>query len=154
MTPDAAAYERILTDLARAQGVRQGPPGFVERLLGRAPASPAFEDPWSTPVARTDDLLNPASPLLRSYAYGACPGADGGEVIDLPPSFTFGLPMDYELESSEAARERLQAIPSFARGMVVKAVEAYARRAGAARITPELLADVRARWGSRFRPRA
>ena len=95
MTPDAAAYERILRDLARAQGVGQG-----------------------------------------------------------PPSFTFGLPVDYELEWSEAARERLQAIPSFARGMVVKAVEAYARRAGAARITPELLADVRARWGSRFRPRA
>ena len=86
---DAAAYERILTDLARAQGVGQGPPGFVQRLLGRAPAPPAFEDPWSTPVARTDDLLirakcaphfrrilyqlNPASPLLRNYAHGSCP---------------------------------------------------------------------------------
>jgi len=36
--------------------------------------------------------------------------------------------------------------------MVVKAVEAYARSRGLAVITPELLADVRAKWGGRFRP--
>jgi AdoMet-dependent heme synthase len=255
---DAAAYERILTHLARAQGVGQGPPGFVQRLLGRTPAPAAFEDPWSTPVGRTDDLLirakcaphfrrilyqmNPASPLLRNYAHGSCPagksycritpegdvtpcpympvaagslrrasfaelwrsagvfedlrdpelggrcgacefskicggcrcrayatygdylaedpacgyepGAHGGAVIDLPPSYTFGLPVDYDLEWTDAARDRLHAIPSFARGMVVKAVEAYARRAGEPRVTPELLARVRQQWGGRFRPQA
>jgi hypothetical protein len=37
--------------------------------------------------------------------------------------------------------------------MVVKAVEAYARSRGDAVITPALLADVRERWGARFRPR-
>lgn len=239
---DAAAYERILTWLARAQGVGQGPP--------------AFEDPWSTPVGRADGLLirakcaphfrrilyelNPSSPLLKNYAHGSCPagkyycritplgdvtpcpympvsagnlretgfaelwrqapvfddlrdprlggrcgacefrrvcggcrcrayatygdylaedpacgyqpGAHGGGVIELPASLTFGLPVSYELAWEEGARERLAAIPSFARGMVVKAVEAYARGRGERLITRETLAEVRAKWGGRFRP--
>ncbi len=98
----------------------------------------------------------------RAYAtYGdylaedpACayqPGAHGGQRIDLPASLTFGLPVDYELAWDEEARARLQAIPSFARGMVIKAVEAYARGRGETTITPGLLADVRSTWGSRFR---
>ena len=101
----------------------------------------------------------------RAYAtYGdylaedpACayqPGAHGGQVIELPPSLTFGLPVAYALTWDPAARARLDVIPSFARGMVVKAVEAYARGRGESVITPGLLADVRARWGNRFRPRA
>ena len=52
---DAAAYERILTYLAKVQGVGDGPPSFVRRLLGMgggAPAAREFEDPWSTPVGR------------------------------------------------------------------------------------------------------
>ena len=255
---DAAAYERILTMLAKAQGVGGGPPGFVRRMLGMAPAEPvpAFEDPWSTPVGQADGLLirakcaphfrrilyqlNPSSPLLKNYAHGSCPagkyycritplgevtpcpympvavgslretsfadlwreapvfhdlrepklggrcgacefskvcggcrcrayathgdylaedpacgyqpGAHGGQVIELPATLTFGLPVDYQLVWEEAARERLAAIPSFARGMVVKAVEAYARSRGVMVITPALLADVRAQWGGRFRP--
>jgi radical SAM protein with 4Fe4S-binding SPASM domain len=266
---DAAAYERILTYLAKVQGAGQGPPSFVRQMLGMAsavlpgparpaPSAPAFEDPWSTPVGRADGLLirakcaphfrrilyelNPSSPLLRNYAHGSCPagkyycritplgdvtpcpympvsvgnlrdtsfdalwrsapafealrdpalggrcgacefskvcggcrcrayathgdmlaedpacgyqpGGHGGAVIDLPATLTFGLPVDYQLTWDPAARERLQAIPSFARGMVVKAVEAYARSLGAPVVTPELLADVRAKWGGRFRPQA
>jgi radical SAM protein with 4Fe4S-binding SPASM domain len=257
---DAAEYERILRYLADAQGVGQGPPSWVQRMLGRGPdqgRGAGFEDPWSTPVAKADGLLirakcaphfrrilwerNPGSPLLRNYAHGSCPagkyycritpegdvtpcpympvaagnlrqasfadlwreadvfadlrdpklggrcgacefskvcggcrcrayathgdylaedpacayqpGAHGGEVLELPATLTFGLPVDYELAWEPAARERLQAIPSFARGMVVKAVEAYARSSGQAVITPALLADVRSRWGGRFRPR-
>jgi AdoMet-dependent heme synthase len=255
---DAAAYERILGDIARAQGVGQGPPGFVRRLLGLTggESAPTFEDPWSTPIGRTDGLLirakcaphfrrilyelDPASPLLKNYAHGSCPagkyycritplgdvtpcpympvaagnlretsfadlwrgapvfadlrepklggrcgacefsklcggcrcrayatygdylaedpacgyqpGTHGGHVIDLPATLTFGLPVDYELVWEAEARERLAAIPSFARGMVVKAVEAYARGRGETVITPALLADVRSRWGGRFRP--
>jgi len=72
----------------------------------------------------------------------------------LPATLTFGLPVDYELTWEPAARERLQAIPSFARGMVVKAVEAYARGRGEPVITAAILADVRAKWGGRFRPQA
>jgi radical SAM protein with 4Fe4S-binding SPASM domain len=278
---DAAAYERILTYLARAQGVGQGPPSFVRQMLGMvfpaggprhdppdpAGASPAgtdrareqaFEDPWSTPVGRADGLLirakcaphfrrilyemNPSSPLLKNYAHGSCPagkyycritpqgdvtpcpympvsvgnlrasafddlwrtapafhalrdptlggrcglcefskvcggcrcrayathgdflaedpacgyqpGAHGGRVIELPATLTFGLAVDYQLTWEPAARERLQAIPSFARGMVVKAVEAYARGRGDTVITPAVLAEVRGKWGGRFRPQA
>ncbi len=99
----------------------------------------------------------------RAYAtYGdylaedpACayqPGAHGGRVIELPATLTFGLPEAYELVWDEAARARMQAIPGFARGMVVKAVEAFARRRGARIVTPGLLADARSMWGSRFRP--
>ncbi|HET9492496.1 MAG TPA: radical SAM protein [Methylomirabilota bacterium] len=101
----------------------------------------------------------------RAYAtYGdylaedpACayqPGAHGSQVIELPATLTFGLPVAYELVWEEAARARLQAIPSFARGMVARAIEAYARRRGEAIITPALLADARDQWGARFRPRA
>jgi radical SAM protein with 4Fe4S-binding SPASM domain len=264
---DAQAYERILTYLARAQGVGEGPPSFVQRLMGWATsdgssapdATPsAFEDPWSTPVGRADGLLirakcaphfrriiyqlNPRSPLLKNYAHGSCPagkyycritpegdvtpcpympvaagnlrrtsfadlwrgaevfadlrdpklggrcgacefskicggcrcrayathgdylaedpacgyqpGAHGGRTIDLPASMTFGLPVNCELTWEPAARQRLDAIPSFARGMVVKAVEAYARSRGDSVVTPALLADVRERWGGRFRPRS
>ena len=92
--------------------------------------------------------------LAEDPACGYQPGGHGGALIELPDTLTFGLPVDYELTWDAAARERLQAIPSFARGMVVKAVEAYARGRGATMVTPELLADVRARWGGRFRPQA
>src|SRR6059036_4138390 len=56
---DPAAYEEILTYLARAQGVGGGPPSFVRRMLGMAETPPAegFEDPWSTPIGRADGLL-------------------------------------------------------------------------------------------------
>ena len=52
----------------------------------------------------------------------------------------------------DAAKERLNAIPSFARGMVVKGVEAYARSSGRSVITRDLLQEVREKWGARFRP--
>ena len=257
---DAAAYEEILTYLAKVPGAGQGPPSFVRRMLGMAEAAPpeTFEDPWSTPIGRADSLLirakcaphfrrilwelNPSSPLLKNYAHGSCPagkyycritpegdvtpcpympvsagnlratgfaelwrsapvfgdlrdpklggrcgacefskvcggcrcrafatygdylaedpacgyqpGAHGGAVVELPATLTFGLAVDYQLTWEPAARERLNAIPSFARGMVVKAVEAYARSRGESVITPALLADVRGRWGGRFRPQA
>ena len=77
------------------------------------------------------------------------PAGVGGEP---PAAVTFGLPVAWELSWDAAARERLQAIPSFARGMVVKAVEAYARGRGEAVVTRELLAEVRTKWGGRFRP--
>jgi radical SAM protein with 4Fe4S-binding SPASM domain len=100
----------------------------------------------------------------RAYAtYGdylaedpACiyqPGQYGGEIIDLPAEQTFGLEVSYALRWEEAARARLAMIPSFARGMVVKAVEAYARSAGHTVITPALLTAVRQQWGARFRPK-
>ena len=100
----------------------------------------------------------------RAYAtYGdylaedpACayqPGQYGGTVIDLPATQTFGLEVTQELRWEDAARERLKAIPSFARGMVIKAVEAYAHTHGQHVVTAELLAEIRQTWGARFRPK-
>jgi radical SAM protein with 4Fe4S-binding SPASM domain len=90
--------------------------------------------------------------LAEDPACGYQPGGHGGQVIDLPATLTFGLAVDYDLTWEPEARERLAAIPSFARGMVVKAVEAYARGRGDTVVTRELLAEVRAKWGGRFRP--
>ncbi len=161
---DAAAYEEILTYLARVQAV------------GHA-ATEKFEDPWSTPVGRADGLLirakcaphfrrilwelDPSSPLLQNYAHGSCPAGKHycritpeGDVTPCPymPVSAGNVRAASELVWDEAARERLRAIPSFARGMVVKAVEAYARGRGDTVVTRELLAEVRRTWGGRFRP--
>jgi radical SAM protein with 4Fe4S-binding SPASM domain len=94
----------------------------------------------------------------RAYAtYGdylaedpACayqPGQHGGQVLRLPIEQTFGLEVRFALPWDGAARARLDAIPGFARAMVVQAVEAYARGQGHATVTPALLAEVRTRWG-------
>jgi radical SAM protein with 4Fe4S-binding SPASM domain len=91
--------------------------------------------------------------LAEDPACAYRPGANGGTVIELPAEQTFGLDAEFEIAWGADARARLDAIPSFARGMVVKAVEAYARREGQTHVTAELLAAVRSRWGARFRPR-
>jgi len=73
ITPEQ--YERILTSLARAQGV--------------GPAEGGADDPWALALARAGDMLirakcapffrrilyglDPASPLLRNFAEGSCP---------------------------------------------------------------------------------
>ncbi len=81
------------------------------------------------------------------------PGQHGGQVIDLPATQTFGLDVTQELRWEEAARTRLKAIPSFARGMVVKGVEAYARAHNHPVVTEALLTEIRQTWGARFRPK-
>jgi radical SAM protein with 4Fe4S-binding SPASM domain len=78
------------------------------------------------------------------------PGAHGGREIALDQERTFGIEVETAMPWDEAARRRLEAIPSFARGMVVKAVEAYARTAGSDVVTTALVADARERWGPRF----
>ncbi len=94
----------------------------------------------------------------RAYAtYGdylaedpACayqPGRLGGRVVGLPTDQTFGLDVRYTLPWETAARARLEAVPGFARAMVVEAVEAYARGQGQTAVTPALMSEVRGRWG-------
>ncbi|MFQ5801822.1 MAG: radical SAM protein [Candidatus Methylomirabilales bacterium] len=83
-------YERILTTLARVQGV-----GAPRPSSGQAPglslsnADAAIDDPWEAALGRAGDMLirakcapffrrilyglDPASPLLRNYAEGSCP---------------------------------------------------------------------------------
>ena len=85
--------------------------------------------------------------LAEDPACGYQPGAHGGELIRLGVEQTFGLEVRFALAWEPAAQARLDAIPAFARAMVVQAVEAYARGQGQATVTPALLAEVRSRWG-------
>ncbi|OGP18919.1 MAG: hypothetical protein A2038_06715 [Deltaproteobacteria bacterium GWA2_57_13] len=93
----------------------------------------------------------------RAYAtYGdylaedpACsyqPGQYGGKLITLPEGQSFGLDVEFKLPWEEAARTRLKNIPSFVRGTVVKAVEAFARSKGSNGVTVELMQEAKARW--------
>jgi radical SAM protein with 4Fe4S-binding SPASM domain len=49
------------------------------------------------------------------------------------------------VEWDAAARARMKDIPAFVRGMVTRRVETYCRDHGIARITPEILAEIRAK---------
>lgn len=76
-------YERILTYLAKVQGVGE------EKVAGKPSVFHPPEDPWTVPVGRSGDLLirakcapffrrviyalDPQSPLLKNYAHGSCP---------------------------------------------------------------------------------
>jgi radical SAM protein with 4Fe4S-binding SPASM domain len=97
----------------------------------------------------------------RAYAtYGdylaedpACdyqPGEYGGARIRLTEEQTFGLAVQQTLPWTEAARARLNALPSFARGMVARGVERYAAENGIATITPEVMQTVRSAAESRM----
>jgi len=85
--------------------------------------------------------------LAEDPACGYEPGRYGGELIRLPVAQTFGLEVRFALDWEPAAQARLDAVPAFARAMVVQAVEAYARSQGQTVVTPALLAEVRRRWG-------
>jgi radical SAM protein with 4Fe4S-binding SPASM domain len=101
----------------------------------------------------------------RAYAtYGdylaedpACsyqPGQFGGQVITLSDEQTFGVEAQLMIDWSPEAQARLQRLPSFARGMVIKSVERYAVAQGLRCITPEVMQAVReqaeTRYGRRF----
>jgi radical SAM protein with 4Fe4S-binding SPASM domain len=79
-----AQYERLLTAIARAQGV-----GTPATPAAPEPSASGAEDPWSVPAGRAGDMvirakcaphlrrllyqLDPQSPLLKNYAQGSCP---------------------------------------------------------------------------------
>ncbi|MDJ0842394.1 MAG: radical SAM protein [Acidobacteriota bacterium] len=82
------------------------------------------------------------------------PGRFGGEEITFAQGNVYGL-VPEEAEGQEivwqaAAKDRLQAVPSFVRGMVIRRVEDYARREGRREITPALMDEIRARMPVRF----
>jgi radical SAM protein with 4Fe4S-binding SPASM domain len=88
--------------------------------------------------------------LAEDPACGYEPGQYGGSVITLPAEQTFGFEPRFTLTWSSAAQNRLQRLPSFARGMVAKGVERYAREHGIAVITPEIMQRVRGQAEQRF----
>jgi AdoMet-dependent heme synthase len=68
-----------------------------------------------------------------------------GDVAVIEPARAIGYGDDFTpaLVWAEAARERMERIPSFVRGVVMQRVEDWARRQGRREVTPELLAEVR-----------
>ncbi len=85
------------------------------------------------------------------------PGQNGQQPVQIEKRTAFGTEPDYELQWNTAAQARLKRVPSFARGMVVKSVEKYARENGYREITPELMKAVKKRFDKTgipsFRPR-
>lgn len=51
---------------------------------------------------------------------------------------------------TEEAKKRMERIPSFVRGMVIKEVEHHARELGSSQVTPEVIASVKRKWGETF----
>jgi hypothetical protein len=63
-----------------------------------------------------------------------------------PTSVTDTVDADGDTVTWDAdARSRMKEIPAFVRGMVTRRVEAYCRDKGILRITPEILAEIRAK---------
>ena len=85
------------------------------------------------------------------------PGQAGNQNIRFEKTTPFAAEADYELQWTDAAQQRLQRVPSFARGMVTKSVEKYAREHGYNEITPEIMKAVKDRFDKTgipsFRPR-
>jgi AdoMet-dependent heme synthase len=75
-----------------------------------------------------------------SCVYEPAPGA---AVIERARDMTYGQEFAPALRWSEAARARMDRVPSFVRGVVMKRVEDWARERGLAEVTPELLTEIR-----------
>jgi radical SAM protein with 4Fe4S-binding SPASM domain len=93
----------------------------------------------------------------RARAYGMtgdsmaedplCTHQPGTFAAPAPPVIEYGAtaPAGDAIEWDAAARARMKEIPAFVRGMVTRRVEAHCREQGIRRITPEILAEIRAR---------
>lgn len=67
------------------------------------------------------------------------PGKSGSEVIQLATSETFGVEEQRLLPWDDGAKNLLQQIPSFARGMVIKNIEQFAAKHNYQEITQEVM---------------
>jgi len=67
------------------------------------------------------------------------PGQNGGKAIELKVEDTLGLEVEYRQKWTEEAKQRLERIPSFARGMVVQGIEKFATERGVALIDEQVV---------------
>jgi radical SAM protein with 4Fe4S-binding SPASM domain len=81
--------------------------------------------------------------LAEDSACGYQPGQYGGKKIALSAEQTFGLALNLTMLWDAGAKARLKALPSFARGMVARGVERYAKENGIEVVTPEVMRKVR-----------
>lgn len=102
--------------------------------------------------------FNPLCGGCRARAYGMTgsyleedplcsyqPGRHLEAVRNLKPSLEYGQTAVESIEWEPEARERMQQIPAFVRGMVVRRVEEYCRKQGLTRVTLEALKEIRSR---------
>ena len=87
-------------------------------------------------LALEDDVLA-ADPSCAYEPAGHTP------VLGPARPVTYGMRVDRELRWSAEAEARVQRIPSFVRGVVVKRLEDYARERGLPEVTVDLMAEVR-----------
>jgi len=66
-----------------------------------------------------------------------------GRPLVARPALPYGSAVCAGLVWSDAARERIEKIPSFVRGVVTRRVEEFARARGLSTVTPELLSEIR-----------
>jgi radical SAM protein with 4Fe4S-binding SPASM domain len=101
------------------------------------------EDPLCTHTpgtfAESPLLLARRSPGEGGVRRGSPAGPLGAPAIEYGPESVATIAWD------DAATERMQEVPAFVRGMVVRAVEESCRRNGISRVTPEELERIRAR---------
>jgi radical SAM protein with 4Fe4S-binding SPASM domain len=86
--------------------------------------------------ALTGDVLA-SDPSCAYEPTGATP------LIERVREVTYGADFVPALRWSDAARARMERIPSFVRAVVARRVEEWARRKGLGEVTPDLLAEVR-----------
>jgi radical SAM protein with 4Fe4S-binding SPASM domain len=67
------------------------------------------------------------------------PGKYGGKEITLKIEDTLGLEVEYQTQWTDDAKGRLERIPSFARGMVIKGIELFAEERGIQVIDEEVV---------------
>ena len=72
--------------------------------------------------------------------------ASSAPPVQIEKKIAFATETDYDLQWTPAAEKRLKRVPSFARGMVIKSVEKYAREHGHREVTPELMQAVKKRF--------
>jgi radical SAM protein with 4Fe4S-binding SPASM domain len=102
--------------------------------------------------------LNPLCGGCRARAYGTtgdymaedplCTHEPGTfrEVAQVPPpAIVYGDAPTARVEWDDAARERMQRVPAFVRGMVMRRVEAHCEQHGIPRVTVEQLEEIRSR---------
>ena len=71
------------------------------------------------------------------------PGRYGGQVVQFDNQTPFAAEPNFDLLWTQDARERLDRVPSFAKGMVIKSVERYAKENGSREVTPEMMKAVK-----------
>ncbi len=102
--------------------------------------------------------LNAMCGGCRARAYGATgdvmaedplcthqPGRFAGSPLIQIPRVEYGRPTDVEIVWDDDARDRMNKIPAFVRGMVVTAVEKSCRERGISRVTPAELDAIRSK---------